>query len=349
MQTKAQIEAEVRAEYEEQAHKASDEELQAWSHRIAGETQLAAQRRASAKAEYQKLTAARNTSRAEHRRFGTKETSMAWRAAVASADEGQHLQRIEHESYLYSQALASLLAHLLRQRRLTEVGGPNSAPETSAPPELCPYCQHSYTVRDGAAPDLDADGNSRRYRRCQCRVMTPPCRNCPKCKGDDTLMAADMDQRTDLCRNTLQCEICACECPGVGKWVEGDEASRANFQERTAKRHSELSNLLKVSWSEAGESTEWTDTCHRGASASSGVQGMSRLPVDIRNQLDAIAAAETLLRQDYTAGIDSYHQHTRGTRRKRHRSAERSTTHNHRCEHTHDECTSSCCSAVCIT
>lgn len=45
-----------------------------------------------------------------------------------------------------------------------------------APPEACPFCGHGYTVRDGLSSRLDATGNRRHLRRCQCRKKTPPCK-----------------------------------------------------------------------------------------------------------------------------------------------------------------------------
>lgn len=45
-----------------------------------------------------------------------------------------------------------------------------------APPEDCPFCGHTYTVRDGLSSRLDEAGNRRHLRRCQCRKKTPPCK-----------------------------------------------------------------------------------------------------------------------------------------------------------------------------
>ena len=39
----------------------------------------------------------------------------------------------------------------------------------AAPPEACPFCAHTYTVRDGLSSKLDAEGNRLHLRRCQCR------------------------------------------------------------------------------------------------------------------------------------------------------------------------------------
>ena len=45
-----------------------------------------------------------------------------------------------------------------------------------APPDPCPWCGHTYTVRDGLSPKLDAQGNKLHLRRCQCREKAPPCK-----------------------------------------------------------------------------------------------------------------------------------------------------------------------------
>jgi hypothetical protein len=36
--------------------------------------------------------------------------------------------------------------------------GPNKRRRTSAPEEGCPYCSHTYTVRDGLSTKMDDDG-----------------------------------------------------------------------------------------------------------------------------------------------------------------------------------------------
>lgn len=46
----------------------------------------------------------------------------------------------------------------------------------AGPRERCPYCRHSYTVRDGLSAKLGPDGQRLHQRKCQCRSKTPPCR-----------------------------------------------------------------------------------------------------------------------------------------------------------------------------
>jgi hypothetical protein len=45
----------------------------------------------------------------------------------------------------------------------------------NAPTEACPYCHHTYTVRDGLSSKLDGEGNRMHLRRCQCRWERAAC------------------------------------------------------------------------------------------------------------------------------------------------------------------------------
>ena len=48
-------------------------------------------------------------------------------------------------------------------------------------------------------------------RKCQCREKTPPCRNCPKCKGNEDIMSHnDPTLQYQLCQLRFKCEICSC-------------------------------------------------------------------------------------------------------------------------------------------
>lgn len=41
----------------------------------------------------------------------------------------------------------------------------------------------------------------------------------------------------------ISCVAALCRCPGAGKWVESDEASRESYERRTAARHTQLQGL----------------------------------------------------------------------------------------------------------
>ena len=51
----------------------------------------------------------------------------------------------------------------------TSAAGSKRKRKGGAPLEPCPYCNHTYTVRDGLSSKLDAKGNRLHLRRCQCR------------------------------------------------------------------------------------------------------------------------------------------------------------------------------------
>lgn len=149
--------------------------------------------------------------------------------------------------------------------------------------ENCPFCSHRYTVRDGTYNKLNAIGEPMQLWKCQCREMAPPCRNCPQCKENPELMAVDADEQLALCREKEECDICSCECPGGGKWIEGDERSRERYKKKAAERYKKLNGLLKASW----------DGKEADINPAGDQELPKRLPADIRNQLDA---AQTLLK-----------------------------------------------------
>ena len=316
--TQEQVAEEVSAEHRETATATSDAELKEWSFRTYNDLQAANNAMWTSRAKAKELHAVREETRLAHRINTTPETTTAWRKAVLEADAATNAARSARDHRNYLSALSDLLSSHLRERRIGVVDKNNVSESvhnfkagcvettTAAPPsasadapaaataiiEGCPFCNHCYTVRDGTIPQLDADGNRQQLRKCMCREMAPPCKNCPLCKQNAALMTADGDEQLRMCREELHCEICACECPGVGKWIQGDENSRERFRDRTARRHAELSALLQGSWDDTtaggggGGSGAGTETA--------GPSMLRRLPADIKNQIIAARAAESL-------------------------------------------------------
>lgn len=327
IKTKAQFAEEVRAEHFAAATSTPDGELKEWSLRIYNELKAADNALISARTKAQELDTIRKDARTAHRRAVTPETTSAWRTSVVEAEAANVEARTARDHRNYLGALSELLATLLRERRnltagaanqtesgaegtrnsnplliATNENAPGSSSEATATAaaaatagamrEDCPFCNHSYTVRDGTLPQLDAEGNRLQLRKCMCREMAPPCKNCPTCKLNATLMKADVEEQLRMCREELHCEICACECPGAGKWIQGDEDSRARFRDRTARRHAELSALLQGSWDDNGGAGGGG-----AGTATATVVGPSmlrRLPADIKDQIIAARAAESL-------------------------------------------------------
>ncbi|KAA6421081.1 MAG: hypothetical protein FRX49_08992 [Trebouxia sp. A1-2] len=175
------------------------------------------------------------------------------------------------------------------------VGGPRGGKRkrTAAPEETCPYCHHIYTVRDGLSTKTDLEGNRLHLRKCQCREKTPPCRNCPMCKENSDIMALnDPNLQFQLCQVRFKCDICACRCPGAGKWVEGDGESRASYAQRTQARHGQLNAM---GWfgnigiaSPAGPSDLQSNPdamLNNDSGAKRKYRELKRLPADIRAQV----------------------------------------------------------------
>lgn len=239
-----------------------------------------------------KAEVARSAARIAYRKdFDNAETLGQWHESVATLKAGQgrlHEKRIEKNETL---ALSELLTKELKGRRDNQV--PLTAEEQSllgrkkrrrksgvkmdsTVVETCPFCSHEYTVRDGIYPKLDAMGRPLQLWKCQCREMAPPCRNCPKCKENPEIMALSADEQLPLCREKEACEICLCECPGGGKWIQGDEASREKYWKKAVERHETFSGCIKAS----------SDGAH---------QLPKRLPADLKNQIEAV---HTLLNVD---------------------------------------------------
>lgn len=217
------------------------------------------------------------------------------------------------------------------------------------PTESCPFCGHYYTVRDGLSNKLDAAGNRLHQRKCQCRLKTPPCRNCPSCKQDPQLMAqSDPAAQRRACRR-LGCAICACACPSTGKWIEGDEPSRRAFRERTARRAGQLEAIGRQLLLGDPAALD-RDAAAEGASGWS----VKRLPADIRSTLSALkeqqqqrgAALASGSPRDASGGQGDAWDGARVAPGADHPTGPApEPAHAHHCQHPHADCTSACCSA----
>jgi len=239
-----------------------------------------------------KAEVARSKARVAYRKDSNVETHSQWHESVAMLKSRQaELQnkRIEKKE---SHSLSELLAKELKRRRdahrspngLTMAEQESSkqkkrkvSKETKGDTfkaELCPFCFHGYTVRDGTYLKLDAMGEPMQLWKCQCREMAPPCRNCPKCKDNPEIMALDVDDQLSICREKEACEICSCECPGGGKWIQGDEKSREKYRKKAIERHKKLSGIFN--------SIEDGGVVDRDMP--------KRLPADLKDQLEAAHA-----------------------------------------------------------
>ena len=316
--TKAEIAEEVRNEYLTTATVTSDEELKEWNRVVYADLKAAENAMFAARSKAQNLETIRKDARSAHRHsLNTANTAAAWRTSVAAAEAAREDLRQVRDTRNRLQALSELLSQQLQQRKAitvveqeeeetaaAEENHKKKPPPKSRAIEACPFCEHTYTVRDGKLLGTDAQGNRLQLRKCQCREMAPPCRNCPTCKANATVMGAQGQEQLRLCREELRCEICSCECPGAGKWVESDEDSRLRYRERAKKRYAELSALLQRNWSGggggggdlAGPSGSLTGGNGGGGGSSTGVlaSALRRLPADIKDQLEAAAAAESL-------------------------------------------------------
>ena len=78
-----------------------------------------------------------------------------------------------------------------------------------------------------------------------------------------------------------------CRCPGVGKWTEGDEASRHAFWLRTQRRRGALSRLGLQ-----GDPQEESTACQPLTLPDQ--QLLKRLPADLRAQVQALQVSQQL-------------------------------------------------------
>ncbi|PSC69166.1 hypothetical protein C2E20_7306 [Micractinium conductrix] len=378
--TKAAITAEVAASHGARVAADPADALTGWAAEVAEQLGAADAAYTAARDAHQAADAERAAAREAYRADQKSEGKSAeWHAKVATAQQAHDALREAREALYSLQALAELLGRELARRGLApppgaaDSGGGGAAPgggeawpcavpasqgtkrKRGAPPEGCPFCGHCYTVRDGLSSKLDAGGGRLHLRRCQCRKKTPPCRNCPECKQRADVMQLGEGAAFELCQRQYACAICACKCPGAGKWIESDPESRRAFRERTQERQDMLAQL---GWQDAS-AAQPTSTAGGTASAATAAPSTSagqeavqqrprrraasqqqpaggasaggaqsarsgpsrRLPADIRQQLEALQAQRTQQAGQHTTGQSLSSGHP------------------------HEDCTSDCCSA----
>ncbi|KAK9793445.1 hypothetical protein WJX73_005580 [Symbiochloris irregularis] len=181
----------------------------------------------------------------------------AWKEQVALGKQAQEtLRNCKEASYRAAAAVEIVDTELKRRMgsghpsaassRQSGSGPSAKRRRTHTPQEACPFCEHTYTVRDGLSTKMGADGNRLHLRKCQCRKKTPPCKNCPSCRDNPELMSlSDPLVQQQYCESHIKCAICACNCPGSGKWVEGDVHSRQYYWGRTNRR---MDSLARLGW-----------------------------------------------------------------------------------------------------
>ncbi|KAK9815402.1 hypothetical protein WJX72_003093 [[Myrmecia] bisecta] len=228
------------------------------------------------------------------------EKHKAWKKHVGKLKEAQDHVRATKEAFYRSAASVDVVGKELKRRAMETLLRDMPPLErmakrkrSTAPDEPCPYCGHDYTVRDGLSSKADSLGTRLHLRKCQCREKTPPCRNCPKCRGNLEIMAMqDATQQLQLCQTRFKCEVCACRCPGAGKWVEGDADSRLAYATRTAQRHGQL---LSMGWQGgAGQAVPvMTGIPGQDAVARGKQRELKRLPADLRKEIQELLGGGT--------------------------------------------------------
>lgn len=284
----------------------TDEGLHQWLAQLQSDFYTASDAHHKAKDNLKQVDAERALARDAFRADqGCSDKHRTWKTKVSQLKESQEALRTAKEVYYRAQAAVEALTREIKRRTKREAPrSGDDAPRTSnakrrksnAPDESCPYCTHTYTVRDGLSTKTDEFGNRLHMRKCQCREKTPPCRNCPKCKDNKEIMAlADIHMQFQMCQLRFKCEICGCRCPGAGKWVETDEASRKSYAERTHQRYEELTkmgwaimqttNLMQVEKKTKSPVGSQVKTSLPELSKN---KVLRRLPADIRAQMEAM-------------------------------------------------------------
>ncbi|KAK9858818.1 hypothetical protein WJX84_002816 [Apatococcus fuscideae] len=244
---------EVEAAMAGQLENYGDEGLKQWHAHLQNQLSEASHAHHQAKDWLKQVDTTRALARDEYRLTQVADKQKAWKGNVAKLKDAQDNVKTTKENYYRAAAAVEAVTRELKRRTS---GGEQIRPKqptdkptakrkrTIAPEEPCPYCGHAYTVRDGLSSKTDTTGDRLHLRKCQCREKTPPCRNCPKCKGNEDIMSHnDPTLQYQLCQLRFKCEICSCRCPGAGKWVEHDSESRQAYAARTGQRHGQLSAL----------------------------------------------------------------------------------------------------------
>ena len=320
---KSDIEEEIRHEYSKDIEDINDEEsLISWSTRAYRQLKEKEKEFNMTKEELCILEKEKREARIRVRKcVGETQEELeglaeAWHARVQAYKEcGERVKRARVERQRL-QALSAILAEEVRKRRERKdsrkqngnVKGSRRRLDDIMEKEPCPFCNHVYTVRDGTLPSLNGMGEPLQMRKCQCREMAPPCKNCPRCSTNDALMSIDTtEEQLQKCKEEENCDICSCQCPGGGKWIEGDELSRQKFRKKAATRYEKLTGVLKTSW-DGHESSHQAEGCQHESSLAdikiSVDELPKRLPADIQEQVIALTAAQELMFADNATGKD---------------------------------------------
>jgi hypothetical protein len=270
---------EVEVEYAAKAKSVGLEDLQTWSLEAHASLKAVEATIKNEKDRSKSLAKDRDNKRLQYKKVGGDPDAMAaWHKSCQLVKDNQATLKTLREEKKYAVALSTLLSKELGKRN-GSVKASLSEAKDSSPPENCPFCEHEYTVRDGKGKRLKPDGSPVQFRKCQCREMAPPCKNCPSCKEDEELMQNDVKTQLQVCT----CEICNCGCPGGGKWVEGDLDSREQYKVKAENRQSMLMSILNdVDDLSPTEDVELFEKFKK------------RLPSHIRDQLDLVFATRLL-------------------------------------------------------
>lgn len=311
VKTQKKIAEEVSAQYADTIRDTEDDTLEEWSVSVYQELVELEKQLREGRDRAKELEQSKVDKRVVYKRDGTPESLAIWHDEVKKASDFQvRLKEMREERKVLS-ALSDILASEVKRRKEAQGGGEMDAVQDTAgvelssygggdkkenvpiPMESCPWCNHTYTVRDGKVnTKLGPDGSLMQFRKCQCREMAPPCRNCPRCKDNGELMAADVVQQLEICRENEACDICSCECPGGGRWIEGDEDSRKKYREKTEQRHRLLAQFLGLEGSSPCDALVLNDTHCRDEDLE---RFRKNLPADIRNQIDMVSATRMLV------------------------------------------------------
>mmetsp|Transcript_4048 Transcript_4048/g.8183 ORF Transcript_4048/g.8183 Transcript_4048/m.8183 type:complete len:349 (-) Transcript_4048:1146-2192(-) len=309
VKTQKKIAEEVSAQYADTIRDTEDDKLAEWSVSVYKELLELEKQLREGRDRAKELEQSKVEKRVAYKRDGKPESLAIWHDEVKKASDFQvRLKEMREERKVLS-SLSDILASEVKRRKEAQAaaeihamqektresfpGGDMEKKESvSIPVESCPWCNHTYTVRDGKVnTKLGPDGTLMQFRKCQCREMAPPCRNCPRCKDNGELMAADVDQQLEICRENEACDICSCECPGGGRWIEGDDDSRKKYREKTEQRHKLLAQFLGLDGSSPSDALVLSDHPSENEDLE---RFRKNLPADIRNQIDMVSATRML-------------------------------------------------------
>lgn len=285
----------------------SDAALAQWLDKLQGTLADESKRHKEAQRYLKQVDMERDEARRQYRDDQrSKEKQEAWKGKVTSLKQAQATLRATREAYYKATAAVDVVMRETALRAGKVLPAMSKRKRQAAPEEGCPYCSHTYTVRDGLSSKTDPDGERLHLRKCQCREKTPPCRNCPKCKDNvDIMSLTDIQAQFSACQLKFRCEICSCKCPGAGKWVENDDTSRQQYAQRTSLRHGQLQQLGwggSISVSATFGPSPVSQYLQQDAQPQCNMKRprqsrrtLKRLPQDIRHQLEQLQVPPELL------------------------------------------------------